>query len=577
MGMRDLFVCLPDVAFLAVGDKSRAIGNCRSQSSIEMRSLQTAIIGSCVSRFDPTPARECQGEPPGWADVTRSNLGSESLDEPLVRSLGFRVTRPRTPRTDTSLSDPPFSPGQSACLGFRVVDGDTKGATRLPADRAQTAHYHAFQLGIPLTRPAGRVRSVFGMTITSTPTPPAPTYSWVGQRVRYDDCGDGLLDGSAGAPGGSAPNDAEVPASQRAVTACPATEYFNGPRHLLAHTSADDGRDTSLPNVGLVEQLALWITFYEGALDDVRQACNLTIGIDRWQRDTGAGTVATAHATLAVIELEQGWLEEASRQLPSIGQLAPSADGTTSRDVVTTGDALHHEESSHTDRALRALGLLVYGPAVWAEALLMGPSIVPVVGVAVAAGNGTLASRLVACVHGVAREHANPSGIDATTDQAKAQLLGDPAILVEAALTLASFAQRIAKAVAAGDAALAMARSGEDDRAVSLAHEAVTLYTECALTPAGQRVRKWLRAHRINLKPYPRPARPSFGWDALSDKELHLAELVAEGLTNRQISQRLYLSPHTVDSHLRHIFAKLSINSRVLLSRTYLEHLADRG
>jgi FixJ family two-component response regulator len=40
-----------------------------------------------------------------------------------------------------------------------------------------------------------------------------------------------------------------------------------------------------------------------------------------------------------------------------------------------------------------------------------------------------------------------------------------------------------------------------------------------------------------------------------------------EGLTNREVAERLFVSPHTVNSHLRHVFAKLGINSRVELAR----------
>ena len=39
------------------------------------------------------------------------------------------------------------------------------------------------------------------------------------------------------------------------------------------------------------------------------------------------------------------------------------------------------------------------------------------------------------------------------------------------------------------------------------------------------------------------------------------------GLTNREVAERLFLSPHTVSSHLRHVFGKLGINSRVELAR----------
>ena len=58
----------------------------------------------------------------------------------------------------------------------------------------------------------------------------------------------------------------------------------------------------------------------------------------------------------------------------------------------------------------------------------------------------------------------------------------------------------------------------------------------------------------------------------MTDSELAVARLVAQGLTNRDVAERLYVSPHTVNSHLRQIFAKLQINSRVALTRLAGDH-----
>ena len=44
-----------------------------------------------------------------------------------------------------------------------------------------------------------------------------------------------------------------------------------------------------------------------------------------------------------------------------------------------------------------------------------------------------------------------------------------------------------------------------------------------------------------------------------------MVSLVAQGATNREVAERLYLSPYTVNSHLRHVFTKLGIRSRVEL------------
>ena len=64
-----------------------------------------------------------------------------------------------------------------------------------------------------------------------------------------------------------------------------------------------------------------------------------------------------------------------------------------------------------------------------------------------------------------------------------------------------------------------------------------------------------------------RARRQTFGWASLSAAQLGIADLVARGLTNGEMAALLYLSPHTVDFHLRQIFAKLSIGSRVELAR----------
>jgi DNA-binding CsgD family transcriptional regulator len=62
-----------------------------------------------------------------------------------------------------------------------------------------------------------------------------------------------------------------------------------------------------------------------------------------------------------------------------------------------------------------------------------------------------------------------------------------------------------------------------------------------------------------------------FGWDSLTDTERSVSELVAEGLTNRQAAERLFVSPYTVDSHLRSIFRKLGVTSRIELARVVLQ------
>jgi predicted ATPase/DNA-binding CsgD family transcriptional regulator len=60
----------------------------------------------------------------------------------------------------------------------------------------------------------------------------------------------------------------------------------------------------------------------------------------------------------------------------------------------------------------------------------------------------------------------------------------------------------------------------------------------------------------------PRPRRPAAGWASLTPAELDVVRLVAEGLTNAEIGERLFISRRTVQAHLSHVFAKLGISSR---------------
>jgi adenylate cyclase len=59
---------------------------------------------------------------------------------------------------------------------------------------------------------------------------------------------------------------------------------------------------------------------------------------------------------------------------------------------------------------------------------------------------------------------------------------------------------------------------------------------------------------------------PVFGSDSLTPTEHDVALLVAEGLSNRDIADRLIMSRYTVDTHLRHVFAKLGVRSRAAVA-----------
>jgi DNA-binding NarL/FixJ family response regulator len=83
----------------------------------------------------------------------------------------------------------------------------------------------------------------------------------------------------------------------------------------------------------------------------------------------------------------------------------------------------------------------------------------------------------------------------------------------------------------------------------------------------------WAERARLELRASGQTARrrdPSTR-DELTAQELQIAHLVAQGLTNREIAAQLFLSPRTIEFHLRNVFRKLGIASRTQLARLELE------
>jgi DNA-binding CsgD family transcriptional regulator len=95
---------------------------------------------------------------------------------------------------------------------------------------------------------------------------------------------------------------------------------------------------------------------------------------------------------------------------------------------------------------------------------------------------------------------------------------------------------------------------------------AAAAFDALGATPWAERARDELRASGETL------GRPVDATAALTEHELRVARLAADGLTNREIGQRLFLSPRTISTHLYQIFPKLGVKSRgepakVLLGR----------
>ena len=125
---------------------------------------------------------------------------------------------------------------------------------------------------------------------------------------------------------------------------------------------------------------------------------------------------------------------------------------------------------------------------------------------------------------------------------------------------------------AAEDLGVLHAEHGDRDRAIGHLRQALAGYQQAGAERDQARVRQRLRQLGIRRRHWSTPSqRPVTGWDSLTETEQAVARLVAEGLNNNQVAARMYISTHTVAHHLRQAFRKLSIASRVELTRIVIE------
>ncbi|SMD23709.1 helix-turn-helix transcriptional regulator [Kibdelosporangium aridum] len=123
------------------------------------------------------------------------------------------------------------------------------------------------------------------------------------------------------------------------------------------------------------------------------------------------------------------------------------------------------------------------------------------------------------------------------------------------------------KAKAFEAAATAFVATGDSSSARAAFARATAVYEDLAAAWDIARLAAVQRAAGIRRAPRVAHKKATHGWESLTPTESKIAALVVEGLTNRQIAARLFLSPRTVGTHVSHILNKLGVNSRTDIAR----------
>jgi DNA-binding CsgD family transcriptional regulator len=144
---------------------------------------------------------------------------------------------------------------------------------------------------------------------------------------------------------------------------------------------------------------------------------------------------------------------------------------------------------------------------------------------------------------------------------------GDPDAIEAAAAELANAGRLTAEAFAREELACAAAAVGDRDRAATALDAALAGYQRMGAIPDRDRVLGRLRALGVRRGSREAHRDASFGWASLTATENRIAALVRDGLTNREIGTRLFVSPRTVQTHVSHILQKTGLRSRVEIAR----------
>jgi DNA-binding CsgD family transcriptional regulator len=220
--------------------------------------------------------------------------------------------------------------------------------------------------------------------------------------------------------------------------------------------------------------------------------------------------------------------------------------------------------------AMRWLGdITLFGSPLWPQVL---DQLVLGARVASAAGDAGLRARVLQATVLLEREHPAIPLFTGVARHARGILERDAEVLLAAAELLLSSSRPLLYAAAAEDAGAELARTDRRDEAVHQLNAAFDTYQEHEALADARRVGRELRRLGVQRRIVSQP-RAQTGWDSLTDSELKVVNLIAQGATNQSVATQLHLSLHTVKNHVHNAFAKLAINSRAQL--TQLMHGSD--
>jgi DNA-binding CsgD family transcriptional regulator len=378
--------------------------------------------------------------------------------------------------------------------------------------------------------------------------------------------------------------DLVAQAARKAAEGPYETTHFN-PQLLLAARLIDVGRAaeaTAIVNFaeslevsaaspwseGITEAMRARIALVTGRLDDAAALAHTASGATGTHGPVGRDALMLP--VLATVALRQGDLRAANgyaERLSGNGRSYGSAYGDGAACLVA---AQVLEARRGPRAALDVLAGVLGELEEHRTVLLADPGNAPwLVRAALAVDDRKQAASVASVISETSRANPTFAVIRASADYAEGLLAGDVSRLEHAA---AELPDPWTRSCATEDQGVLLARAGKGAEAARAFDEAQGEYARLGAGRDVARTRRRLRELGIRHRHWGTAKRPAAGWESLTDTELATTRLVAQGLTNQRVANQLFISTHTVAFHLRQVFRKLDIRSRVELTRIALNH-----
>jgi DNA-binding CsgD family transcriptional regulator len=330
--------------------------------------------------------------------------------------------------------------------------------------------------------------------------------------------------------------------------------------HAGRRISEERGVRWPLPTFGVILGLERFVAGqWDDALAELESCLELAgeLGEENY-------TVNLAHSIMALISFHRDDLNRAAAAEQAANQELAGRGAQFAR-WAAWPRALLQEASGQPAKALETLTTPLRESArlgISAEYPVMGADLVRL---AVTEGDISLARRVAAAVGDVASRN-DVAWLRGAALRCQGLAESDAHALAAAADAYAAASRPLELALASEDAAAAFVKQGDPGRARPLLEQAIATYERLDAYRDLARANALLRLAGVRRGARGPRKRPQFGWPSLTPTERTVAALVADGLTNPQIGERLFISRRTVQTHLVHVFAKLDISSRAQLA-----------